>query len=90
MKELIDRLIALDAGGGDGGGCRDTAGVIIGNGGLDGVGVLRRGRGVIVLVLMGVLRRPAWQASLAGLIVGLIIAIWVWQMPAGLAARPRR
>ena len=40
----------------------------------------------VVLVLMGVLRRPAWQASLAGLIVGLIIAIGVWQMPAGLAA----
>ncbi len=40
----------------------------------------------VVLVLMGVLRRPAWQAALAGLIVGLIIAIWVWQMPAGLAA----
>jgi L-lactate transport len=39
-----------------------------------------------VLVLMGVLRRPAWQAALAGLISGLIIAIGVWQMPAGLAA----
>ena len=31
-----------------------------------------------VLVLLGVMRRPAWQASLAGLIVGLIIAIGVW------------
>jgi L-lactate transport len=40
----------------------------------------------VVLVLMGILRRPAWQAALAGLIVGLIIAIGVWQMPAGLAA----
>ena len=38
-----------------------------------------------VLVLLGVVRRPAWQASLAGLIVGLIIAIAVWSMPAGLA-----
>ena len=28
-----------------------------------------------VLILLGVLRRPAWQAALAGLIVGLIIAI---------------
>ena len=28
-----------------------------------------------VLVLLGVMRRPAWQASLAGLVVGLIIAI---------------
>ena len=27
-----------------------------------------------VLVLLGVLRRPAWQSSLAGLVVGLIIA----------------
>ncbi|HET8854060.1 MAG TPA: L-lactate permease [Ktedonobacteraceae bacterium] len=40
----------------------------------------------VVLVLLGILRRPAWQAALAGLVVGLIIAIAVWQMPAGLAA----
>ncbi len=40
---------------------------------------------VAVLVGLGVLRRPAWQASLAGLIVGLIIAIGVWQFPLGLA-----
>ena len=40
---------------------------------------------VIVLVLLGVLRRPAWQAALAGLIVGLVIAIGVWRMPAPLA-----
>src|SRR5471032_3050366 len=38
-----------------------------------------------VLVLLGVLRRPAWQAALAGLIVGLIVAIGVWQLPANLA-----
>ena len=38
-----------------------------------------------VLVLLGVLRRPAWQASLGGLIVGLIIAILVWQLPPALA-----
>ena len=38
-----------------------------------------------VLVLLGVMRRPAWQASLAGLIVGLIIAIGVWSLPASLA-----
>src|SRR5476649_2937234 len=38
-----------------------------------------------VLVLLGVMRRPAWQASLAGLIVGLIIAIAVWDFPASLA-----
>jgi L-lactate transport len=40
----------------------------------------------VVLVLMGIFRRPAWQAAFAGLIVGLIIAIGVWQLPAGLAA----
>ena len=40
---------------------------------------------VAALVMLGVLRRPAWQASLAGLIVGLVIAIAAWGMPAGLA-----
>ena len=39
----------------------------------------------VVLALLGVAQRPAWQSSLAGLIVGLAIAIGVWQMPAGLA-----
>jgi lactate permease len=38
-----------------------------------------------VLVLLGVLRRPAWQASLAGLVVGLILAIGVWALPTHLA-----
>ena len=38
-----------------------------------------------VLVLLGVFRRPAWQAALAGLIVGLVIAIAVWRMPPALA-----
>jgi len=38
-----------------------------------------------VLVLLGVMRRPAWQAALAGLIVALIIAVGVWSMPVGLA-----
>jgi len=41
---------------------------------------------LLVLVLLGVVRRPAWQAALAGLIVGLIIAVFVWQMPVQLAA----
>src|ERR1700749_3596632 len=40
-----------------------------------------------VLVLLGVMRRPAWQASLAGLVVGLIIAIGIWSLPANLAFR---
>ncbi len=38
-----------------------------------------------VLVLMGVLRRPAWEASVAGLAVGLGLAIGVWKFPAMLA-----
>ena len=38
-----------------------------------------------VLVLLGVVRRPAWQASLAGLIVGLILAVAVWSLPTNLA-----
>jgi lactate permease len=38
-----------------------------------------------VLIMLGVLQRPAWQASLAGLIVGLIAAVAVWQFPIGMA-----
>jgi len=41
---------------------------------------------IVVLVLLGILRRPAWQAALAGLVIGLLIAIGVWQMPVQLAA----
>jgi lactate permease len=40
---------------------------------------------IVVLILLGVLRRPAWQASLGGLIVGLIIAVGPWQLPVKLA-----
>jgi lactate permease len=40
---------------------------------------------VTVLVTLGVLRRPSWQASLAGLIVGLVIAMGVWRFPPWLA-----
>lgn len=40
---------------------------------------------IAVLIMLGVLRRAAWEAALAGLVIGLIIAITVWQMPAGLA-----
>jgi lactate permease len=39
----------------------------------------------VVLLLLGVARRPAWQASLAGVVVALIIAVTLWKMPAGLA-----
>jgi lactate permease len=38
-----------------------------------------------VLVLLGILKRPAWQAALAGLAVGLVIAISVWSMPVNMA-----
>jgi lactate permease len=38
-----------------------------------------------VLILLGVVKRPAWQAALAGLVVGLIIAITTWQLPARIA-----
>ena len=39
----------------------------------------------VVLVMLGVLRTAAWQASLAGLVAGLLIAVLVWGLPAGLA-----
>jgi lactate permease len=38
-----------------------------------------------VLLTLGVWRRPAWQASLAGLLVGLIASIFIWRFPASLA-----
>ncbi len=38
-----------------------------------------------VLAVLGILRRPAWQASLVGLVVGLTIAILVWKLPPRLA-----
>jgi L-lactate transport len=39
-----------------------------------------------VLVLLGIVRRPAWQAALAGLIVALLFAIFIWRMPVQQAA----
>lgn len=41
----------------------------------------------LVLVLLGVLQRPAWQAALAGLGLAFGIAITLWQMPMPLALR---
>ncbi len=38
-----------------------------------------------VLVMLGILRRPAWQASFGGLLVGLVISVAAWHMPIGLA-----
>jgi len=39
----------------------------------------------VVLAMLGVLQRPAWQAALAGLASALVVAITVWQTPVGLA-----
>ncbi|MBX5459002.1 MAG: L-lactate permease [Thermogemmatispora sp.] len=40
----------------------------------------------VVLILLGVIRLPAWLSALIGLIAGLLIAVFVWQMPFQLAA----
>ena len=40
---------------------------------------------VIVLVLLGLVRAPAWIAALSGLVAGLIEAVAGWQMPFHLA-----
>jgi lactate permease len=41
----------------------------------------------VVLVMLGIVRLPAWQAALAGLIAGWILALWIWRMPVGLATQ---
>ncbi len=40
---------------------------------------------VVVLVMLGLLRTPAWAASLAGLIAALLLAVLVWQLPPAIA-----
>jgi lactate permease len=40
---------------------------------------------LVLLLLLGVLRKPAWVAGLSGLVAGGIIAIGVYGMPTGLA-----
>jgi len=40
---------------------------------------------VTVLVLLGLLKRPAWQAALAGLLIALGVGVTVWRMPAATA-----
>lgn len=40
-----------------------------------------------VVLLLGVMRRPAWQAALAGLVVGVVVAVGPWQMPVPLAVQ---
>src|ERR1700684_2167537 len=38
------------------------------------------------LILLGVLKRPAWQAALGGLVVAMLIACTIWAMPVRTAA----
>lgn len=40
---------------------------------------------VVVLLLLGVYRRAAWQACMAGLLVALLLATAVWKLPLGMA-----
>ncbi len=40
---------------------------------------------LVVLVMLGALQRPAWQASAAGLIAGFVLAVFAWGFPAGMA-----
>jgi lactate permease len=40
---------------------------------------------ITVFALLGFFRRPAWQASLGGLIVAVVIAVGLWQFPVNLA-----
>ena len=39
----------------------------------------------VVLVFLGILRRPAWQAASAGLFAAVLIAVLIWGMPFRLA-----
>ena len=40
---------------------------------------------VVVLVLLGIARRPAWQASIAGLAVAFALAVTIWRLPPEIA-----
>ncbi len=40
-----------------------------------------------MVFLLGVFRRPAWQAALAALVVGVIVAVGPWQMPVQVAVQ---
>jgi len=40
---------------------------------------------VTMLLVLGILRRPAWQASAVGLLIALIIVVTAWQFPLPLA-----
>src|SRR5580692_9574161 len=36
---------------------------------------------VVLIILLGWLRRPAWQAALGALLIGFVVAVGPWQMP---------
>ncbi len=38
-----------------------------------------------MLVLLGIFRRPGWQAALVGLVIALVVAVTVWRVPVALA-----
>jgi L-lactate transport len=40
---------------------------------------------LVLLILLGVVRKPAWIASIAGLATALVVALFAYGMPAGLA-----
>jgi lactate permease len=40
-----------------------------------------------LVILLGILRRPAWQAALTALVVAFAIAVGPWQMPLGPAVQ---
>ena len=42
---------------------------------------------LVLLLLIGILRKPAWMAAVSGLAGALVIALFVYQMPADLAVR---
>jgi lactate permease len=55
---------------------------------LDSVGVSAAASAlpvVTLLVLLGVLRKPSWVAALSGLAAALVVALFVYGMPVGLA-----
>jgi L-lactate transport len=42
---------------------------------------------LVPLILIGILRKPAWVAGLAGLVAALVVAVAIYEMPVQLAAR---
>ena len=41
---------------------------------------------LVLLLLIGILRKPAWMAAMAGLLAAIVIAVAVYGMPVGLMA----